>query len=115
MCGSVRSRRLCAILLCAATALMRSTDVDAGDGAADHEPLDLRRALEDRVDLGVAVHALDGELARVAVAAEDLDRALRRPHGPLARLELAHRALGGFELAAGPAHPRGAPDEQAGG
>ena len=55
----------------------------------DDEPLDLGGALEDRVDLRVAVHPLDRELARVAVAAEDLDRALGRPHGDLAGLELA--------------------------
>src|SRR5512147_1512764 len=47
-------------------------DVDAGDCAADHQALDLRGPLEDRVDLGVAVHPLDRELAGVAVAAEDL-------------------------------------------
>src|SRR5262249_20058582 len=52
-------------------------------------------------------------LARVAVAAEDLDRALGAPDGDLAGLELAHRALGVGERAAGAAHPRGAVDEQA--
>src|SRR5690349_6844147 len=75
------------------------------DRPRDHEALDLRGALEDRVDLRVAVHALDGVLARVAVAAEQLDRALRRPDRDLAGLELAHRALGVGERAAGAAHP----------
>src|SRR3954449_6636008 len=88
-------------------------DLHSRDGAGDHHALDLGGALEDRVDLGVAVHALDRVLARVAVAAEDLDRALGAPHRDLAGLELAHRALGVRERAAGPAHPRRAPDEQA--
>ncbi len=58
---------------------LRLLDVHPRDRARDHELLDLGGALEDVVDLGVAVPALDGELARVAVAAEDLDRALGRP------------------------------------
>src|SRR6476660_1142034 len=87
-------------------------NLDAGDRAAYHQALDLGGALEDRVDLRVAVHPLDRELARVAVAAEDLDRPLGCPDGDLAGLELRHRALGVFELLAGAAHPGGAPDEQ---
>src|SRR5690349_3321875 len=90
------------------------SDLHAGDGPRDHKALNLRGALEDRVDLRVAVHALDRVLARVAVAAEDLDRALGAPDRDLAGLELAHRALGVGERAAGAAHPRRAPDEQAG-
>src|SRR3954447_927318 len=43
----------------------------------DHEPLDLRRPLVDLGHLGVAVVALDGELLRVAVTAEHLDRLAR--------------------------------------
>src|SRR5215217_6852382 len=62
-------------------------DLPTRDRARDHKPLDLGGALEDRVDLRVAVHALDRVLARVAVAAEDLDRALRRPDRDLAGLE----------------------------
>src|SRR6185436_12908571 len=89
----------------------RSLNLDAGDRPRDHEPLDLRGALEDRVDLRVAVHALDRVLARVAVAAEDLDRALRGPHRDLAGLELRHRALGGGERLPGASHPRGPPDQ----
>src|SRR3712207_544513 len=72
-----------------------------------------RSPLEDRVDLRVAVHPLDRVLARVAVAAEDLDRPLGRPDGDLARLELGHRALGVLEPAPAAAHPRRTPDEQA--
>src|SRR6476469_7307561 len=69
-------------------------DVVPGDRPGDDQPLDLRGALEDRVDLRVAVHALHRELARVTVAAEDLDRPLGRPDGDLAGLQLRHRALG---------------------
>jgi putative tRNA adenosine deaminase-associated protein len=47
--------------------------VQARDGASDYQPLDLRRAFEDRVDLRVAVPALDGVILHVAGAAEDLD------------------------------------------
>src|SRR5687768_15103476 len=93
---------------------MRSlTDLAPGNGARDDEPLDLRGALEDRVDLRVAVPALDGVLARVAVAAEDLDRALGGPDRDLPGLELGHRALGVLEGLAVAGHPGGAPDEQA--
>src|ERR1700722_8441516 len=90
-------------------------DVHPRDRARDHELLDLGGTLEDVVDLGVAVPALDGELAGVAVAAEDLDRALGDPHGDLAGLELGHRALGVLEGDLVATHPGGAPDEQAGG
>src|SRR4029453_7140915 len=69
-------------------------DAEAGDGPADDELLDLLGALEDVVDLGVAVHALDGVLAGVAVAAQDLDGPLGDPHRRATGLELRHRALG---------------------
>src|SRR5690348_1816630 len=80
-------------------------DLHARDRTRDHQALDLRGALEDRPDLGVAVHALDGELPRVAVAAEDLDRALGHPDRDLTRLELRHRALRGLEVLSRAAHP----------
>src|ERR1700742_2263817 len=76
-------------------------DVDAGDRAGNDQALDLGGALEDGVDLGVAVHPLDRELAGVAVAAEDLDRPLGRPDGDLSGLQLRHRALGALEFLAG--------------
>src|SRR5687767_9455685 len=85
-------------------------DSKAGDRAADDELLDLLGALEDVHDLGVAVEALHGVLAHVAVAAQDLDRALRHPGGGAAGLELAHRALG-VGVAAVVGEPRGAPHE----
>src|SRR5919106_2222823 len=90
---------------------LRSLDVHARDRARDHQPLDLRCALEDVVDLRVAVHPLDRVLAGVAVAAEDLDRALGDPNRDLARLELRHRALGVGELVSVATHPRCPPDE----
>src|SRR4051794_20567721 len=90
-------------------------DSRARDRSGDHQSLNLRRPLEDRVDLRVAVHPLDGVFARVPVAAEDLDRALGRPDCDLARLELRHRALGVVEVLASATHPGGAPDEEAGG
>src|SRR5581483_2675817 len=94
---------------------LSSLDPGARDRAGDHQALDLGGALEDRVDLGVAVHPLHRVLARVAVAAEDLDRALRRPHGDLPGLELGYRTLGGLEVLAGPPHPRRSPDQETGG
>src|SRR5579859_91529 len=87
-------------------------DVHPRDRPGDDELLDLRGPLEDVVDLRVAVPALDGELARIAVAAEDLDRALGHPHRHLAGLELRHRALCIFERVAVAPHPRRAPHEQ---
>src|SRR5439155_998814 len=60
--------------------------------AGDHEPLDLARSLVDLGDLRVAVIPLDGELLRVAVATEDLDRLSG----------LAARHLGREELGLGP-------------
>src|SRR5947208_6406579 len=80
-------------------------DVHPRDRARDHQLLDLGGALEDVVDLGVAVPALHRELARVAVAAENLDRTLGDPHCHLTRLQLAHRALGILEWNAVAAHP----------
>src|SRR5436190_22403437 len=93
--------------------LLSLPDSSPGDGARDHQPLELRGAIEDRVDLGVALHPLHGILARVSVAAEDLDRPLGGPDGDLAGLQLRHRALGGVEVLSGPAHPGCPPDEQA--
>src|SRR3954454_5694849 len=90
-------------------------DVHPRDSAPDDQLLDLRGALEDVVDLRIPVPALDRELARVAVAAEDLDRPFGGPDGDFAGLELAHRALGVLEPVRVAAHPRCAPDQQAGG
>src|SRR5687768_9331577 len=69
-------------------------DAEAGDGPGDDELLDLLGAFEDVHDLGVAVPALDGVLAGVAVAAEDLDGPLGDPHGGAAGVELGLAALG---------------------
>src|ERR671933_585816 len=59
----------------------------------DHEPLDLARALVDLGDLGVPVVALGGELLRVAVAAEHLDRLAGLAARDRAGEELGLRAL----------------------
>ena len=81
---------------------------------ADHEPLDLRGAFEDRVDLRVAVPLLDGVILHVARAAEDLDRLFGDLHRGLARVQLRHRALARFEVLAGRRHPARAPHEETG-
>src|SRR5207247_2262209 len=70
-----------------------------GQGAADHDALDLRGAFEDRVDLRVAVPLLHGEVPDVAVAAQDLDGLFSHPHGRLAGLELRHGTFGVLERA----------------
>ncbi len=54
-----------------------SPDVPTRDRPRDDEALDLAGALEDGVDLGVAVHPLHRVLPAVARAPEDLDRLLR--------------------------------------
>src|SRR5213594_2489594 len=84
----------------------------ACESPRDDEPLDLAGALEERVDLGVAVPFLDWEVADVAVAAADLDRLLGHLHGHLAGLQLRHRALGVLELAAVSSLPQRPPDER---
>src|SRR5262249_13988136 len=48
--------------------------------SGDHEPLDLRRALVDLEELGVAHELLDRVLLHVPVAAEDLDGVRRDLH-----------------------------------
>src|SRR3954469_8814550 len=90
-------------------------DVPSADGAGDDELLDLLGALEDVVDLRVAVHALHRVLAGVAGATEDLDGPLGGPHRDAAGLELGHRALAGLERHTVATHPRGTPHEHAGG
>src|SRR5207248_6385384 len=75
---------------------------------------DLRRPLEEGVDLGIPVPLLDREFANVAIAAADLDRLLGDLDRDLAGLELGHRALGLLELAAVAALPERPPDQAAG-
>src|SRR5947208_12796135 len=87
------------------------TLLEPEDRARDHEPLDLARPLVDLGDLRVAVVALDRELLRVAVAAEDLDRLAGLAARHLGREELRLRAgLGVRPLRL--LQPRGAVDEQ---
>jgi hypothetical protein len=54
--------------------------------ACDDKPLDLRRAFPDLINLGVTVPFLDGEVAAVTVATQDLDCVIGHPHGHVARL-----------------------------
>src|SRR5687767_8153895 len=82
--------------------------------AGDDEPLDLARALVDLGDLGVAVVALGGELLRVAVAAEDLDRLAGLAARDGAGEQLRLGALDGVRVA-GLLQARGAPGQRAGG
>src|SRR5438067_8140085 len=83
----------------------------ARQGSRDDEPLDLAGALEQGVDLGVAVPLLDWEVTDVAIAAADLDRLLRDLHRHLAGLQLRHRAFRMLELASVAPLPQGPPDE----
>src|SRR5262249_61373296 len=92
-----------------------SGNVQPRRGSSDDEALDLGGALEERVDLRVAVPLLHREVPDVAVATEDLDRLLGDPDGDLTRLQLAHRALAVLKRLLGRTHPRRPPDEQAGG
>ena len=70
----------------------------------EHDALDLRRPLPDAVDAQVAVQPLDGVLAHVAAAAEDL-------HGPV---DDAAGHLRGVELHGGGAGVQGARVERRG-
>ena len=70
------ARCLAVTTACDSPVARNSADVHAGDGAGDHQALDLAGAFEDRVDLRVAVPPLHRVLAHVAVPAEDLDRLL---------------------------------------
>src|SRR5207237_10733554 len=56
----------------------------------DDEPLDLARALVNPVDTGVAIGALDPELAHVAHSAVDLDRRVRNAAERLGCEKLRH-------------------------
>src|ERR1700694_1413105 len=85
----------------------------AHDGARDDEPLDLRRAFPDLVDLRVPEPLLDRVLLDVAVAAEHLDGVGRHLHGNVRREALGHRAFRALERPALRRHPSGTPDEQA--
>src|SRR5436305_2284924 len=67
--------------------------------AGDHEPLDLARPLVDLGDLRVAVVALGGELLRIAVAAQHLDRLAGLASRDGTGEELGLRALDGVRAA----------------
>src|SRR4029077_13189174 len=73
---------------------------EAEDRARDYEALDLARAFVDLGDLRIPVVALDRELLRVAVPAEDLDRLGRLPPGHLGGEQLRLRPRLGVRFAA---------------
>src|SRR5260370_42597940 len=74
-CSRRASRGSTAPLGTACSAAPRTTLV-AGQCSRDDEPLDLARAFEERVDLGLAVPLLDREVPDVSVPATDLNRLL---------------------------------------
>ena len=78
------------------------------------EPLDLGRALEDLVDLGVAEPLLQGVVRERRLGPDEVDERGRRPHRHVAGLQLAHGALAAVHRHAVTTHPRCAPDEQPG-
>src|SRR5712691_9584837 len=80
--------------------------------ASNHQPLDLGRAFPDLIDLGIAVPFFDGEVADVAVAAQDLDGVVGDAHGHVAGFELGHARLAGEGPTLG-GGPGGSPDQQA--
>src|SRR5919206_37357 len=80
----------------------------------DDHALDLRRALADEQQRGVAVQALDLVLLRVAVAAVDAEALLHAEAPGLGGEELGHAGLEVGALA-GVLEPRGAQREQPGG
>src|SRR5438093_13587604 len=61
----------------------------------DEHPVDFVRSLVDAGDARVAVHAFDGELARVSVAAEQLNGFVDDPRERFARPYFVDRALDG--------------------
>src|SRR5947209_2352151 len=69
----------------------RPTSATAEEIASDDHALDLVGALVDLRDLGIPHEALHRVLARVAVAAEDLDRVSGNAHGGVAGVTLGHR------------------------
>src|SRR5829696_4596734 len=83
---------------------------------SNHEPLDLRGALVDLEELGVAHELLDRVLLDVAVAAEDLDRVGGDLHCRIRAEALRERRVErGLAAVAVVEHPSGLPGEQAGG
>src|SRR5690349_10555022 len=101
-----------AIIVAGEVEVQRALRRLVGKGTTDDHPLDLARALEDRVELRVAVPLLDRQVAHVSPAAADLDRLLGRAHGDLRGHELRHRALAELVVHAGGRHPGRAPHEQ---
>src|SRR5919106_2801514 len=75
--------------------------------ASDDHSLDLRGALEDRVDLRVAVPLLYREILYVAVTTENLNREIGDSNRCLPGFQLRHRPLRLFKGLSRCRHPRG--------
>src|SRR5688572_22085989 len=84
--GAIRSAR-------PETRLRNETRRSAKDVAADHDALHFARALVDTRDPHVAQVPLHREVARVAVAAVDLESAITNPPARFAGVDLGHRRL----------------------
>src|SRR5215204_6042470 len=83
---------------------------------SNHEPLDLRGALVDLEQLGVAHELLDRVLLDVAIAAEDLDRVRRNLHRRVCGEALGEgRVERGLAAIAVVQHPSGLPGEETSG
>src|SRR5690348_8456074 len=64
----------------------------------DDHSLYLTRTLADLADLGIAHHALDGVISRVAISAVNLNGFDGGPHGQLRAIQLRHGGLYGERL-----------------
>src|SRR5215210_6227158 len=80
----------------------------------DDQALDLGRALEQLVDLGVAEALLQLVTNLPGARADQVHQPRRRPHRDVARLQLRHRALAARHRHAVAPHPGGPLDQQPG-
>src|SRR5512145_1120415 len=88
-----RERTISSTWSCSSVNANRTVSSVLDERRRDDEPLDLRGALVDLRDLGVAEMALRGVLLDVAVPAVDLDPLDAGPHRRLGRIQLRHRRL----------------------
>src|SRR5665213_2113575 len=86
-------------------------NLHTGDSARNDESLDLAGALENCVDLRVAVPTFNGIVANVAVPAKDLNRLFSDLHRRLTGEEFGHRTLAARERLSRRGHPTRAPDQ----
>src|SRR6476646_4076447 len=109
--GTSAWKRSTAVLIRSAVEAMRLDLVPLEELLADHHALDLRGALADQQQRGVAVEALDLVLLRVAVAAVDAERVLDDLLAGLGGEQLGHAGLEVGALA-GVLHARGLERQQ---